>query len=184
MDLGRVLGNTQPLDVKELLKALQLTIEFEGQLSKRYEKMVMISFYIHERFYWLYYRTSMKIWTSRWISKRGYLHALSLTLTYTLMHRTGEIKSGYALESADLPNIGLWMRWSILMSSRIAEQRMKATWWCCLQAWTCFISIVRLSYSVQDFLQAKLSGNFLSCSLSIWNPIARSSWLMELHGTF
>lgn len=51
MDLGRVLGNTQPLDVKELLKALQLTIEFEGQLSKRYEKMVMISFYIHERFY-------------------------------------------------------------------------------------------------------------------------------------
>lgn len=48
MDLGRVLGNTQPLDVKELLKALQLTIEFEGQLSKRYEKMVMISFYIHE----------------------------------------------------------------------------------------------------------------------------------------
>ncbi|KAI7874765.1 hypothetical protein K492DRAFT_168869 [Lichtheimia hyalospora FSU 10163] len=38
-DLGRVLGNTQPLDVKELLKALQLTIEFEGQLSKRYEKM-------------------------------------------------------------------------------------------------------------------------------------------------
>lgn len=31
--------NNQP-DVKELLKALQLTIEFEGQLSKRYEKHV------------------------------------------------------------------------------------------------------------------------------------------------
>jgi hypothetical protein len=33
--------NDEP-DVKDLLKALQLTIEFEGQLSKRYEKHVSV----------------------------------------------------------------------------------------------------------------------------------------------
>ncbi|CAO3589273.1 unnamed protein product [Absidia cylindrospora] len=36
-DLEKVLANTQP-DVKELLKALQLTIEFEAQLNRRFEK--------------------------------------------------------------------------------------------------------------------------------------------------
>ncbi|KAF7725297.1 Vacuolar protein sorting-associated protein 53 [Apophysomyces ossiformis] len=38
-DLDRILSLEQP-DVKELLKALQLTIEFEAQLTKRYEKYV------------------------------------------------------------------------------------------------------------------------------------------------
>lgn len=38
-DLDLVLKNTTP-DVKELLKALQLTIEFEAQLNKRYERLV------------------------------------------------------------------------------------------------------------------------------------------------
>ncbi|OAD79695.1 hypothetical protein PHYBLDRAFT_27506 [Phycomyces blakesleeanus NRRL 1555(-)] len=37
-DLELVLSSSSQIDVKELLKALQLTIEFEGQLSKRYEK--------------------------------------------------------------------------------------------------------------------------------------------------
>lgn len=37
-DLDLVLKNTTP-DVKELLKALQLTIEFEAQLNKRYERL-------------------------------------------------------------------------------------------------------------------------------------------------
>ncbi|CAO3653139.1 unnamed protein product [Cunninghamella echinulata] len=36
-DLEQILASNQP-DVKELLKALQMTIEFETQLSKRYEK--------------------------------------------------------------------------------------------------------------------------------------------------
>ncbi|KAI8343885.1 vacuolar protein sorting-associated protein 53 [Chlamydoabsidia padenii] len=36
-DLEKVLSNNQP-SAKELLKALQLTIEFEGQLSRRFEK--------------------------------------------------------------------------------------------------------------------------------------------------
>jgi len=38
-DLDLVIKNN-PCDVKDLLKALQLTIEFEGQLNKRYEKHV------------------------------------------------------------------------------------------------------------------------------------------------
>lgn len=38
-DLDVVMKNN-PCDVKDLLKALQLTIEFEGQLNKRYEKHV------------------------------------------------------------------------------------------------------------------------------------------------
>lgn len=38
-DLDLVMKNN-PCDVKDLLKALQLTIEFEGQLNKRYEKHV------------------------------------------------------------------------------------------------------------------------------------------------
>ncbi|KAG0178040.1 Vacuolar protein sorting-associated protein 53 [Apophysomyces sp. BC1034] len=37
-DLDRILSTSQQLDVKELLKGLQLTIEFEAQLTKRYEK--------------------------------------------------------------------------------------------------------------------------------------------------
>jgi hypothetical protein len=38
-DLDLVMKNN-PCDVKDLLKALQLTIEFEAQLNKRYEKHV------------------------------------------------------------------------------------------------------------------------------------------------
>ncbi|KAI7862352.1 Vps53-like protein [Spinellus fusiger] len=38
IDLESLLTSSPQLDVKELLKALQLTIEFEGQLKKRYEK--------------------------------------------------------------------------------------------------------------------------------------------------
>ncbi|GAA5817199.1 hypothetical protein MFLAVUS_010742 [Mucor flavus] len=38
-DLDLVMKNNAP-DVKDLLKALQLTIEFEGQLTKRYEKHI------------------------------------------------------------------------------------------------------------------------------------------------
>lgn len=38
-DLDIVMKNNGA-DVKDLLKALQLTIEFEGQLNKRYERHV------------------------------------------------------------------------------------------------------------------------------------------------
>jgi hypothetical protein len=40
-DLKEVLAKKQPqIDVKELLKGLQLTIEFESQLSKRFSQQV------------------------------------------------------------------------------------------------------------------------------------------------
>jgi hypothetical protein len=39
--LKEVLANKQnQIDVKELLKALQLTIEFESQLSKRFKRQI------------------------------------------------------------------------------------------------------------------------------------------------
>ena len=41
-DLKQVLANSPEPGVKELLKALQLTIEFEAQLTKRYEKHVLL----------------------------------------------------------------------------------------------------------------------------------------------
>lgn len=37
-DLGTVLASNNQLDVKDLLKALQLTVDFEAQLAKRFEK--------------------------------------------------------------------------------------------------------------------------------------------------
>lgn len=41
-DLDLVMKNATP-DVKDLLKALQLTIEFEVQLAKRYERLVSMN---------------------------------------------------------------------------------------------------------------------------------------------
>ena len=39
-DMEQVLAASPQPDVKELLHGLQLTIEFEAQLTKRYEKLV------------------------------------------------------------------------------------------------------------------------------------------------
>lgn len=48
-DLEQILAANQP-DVKELLKALQMTIEFEAQLSKRFEKSVRNIVYINSAY--------------------------------------------------------------------------------------------------------------------------------------
>lgn len=84
-----VLKNSTP-DVKELLKALQLTIEFETQLTKRYERLVS-TIQANDVFYLLNYcSSSLKMKIERFIClnlKGPSQLASTLTCTYISMQK-------------------------------------------------------------------------------------------------